>query len=218
MKNDKNQSSVFLYVLNITLRLVAICAVIALLVATVNFFAAPVIQANNEKATSEAISRLFDGTDVVTTEIAVTIPETYVGIVDTIYGVEDATSAEFLGYCTLLSPTGFKGEVDLIAAFDEDAFIKGVEITSTNDETSGIGTKVKDASFTEKFIEVSGEAISTNVKDYIISGATKTSKPVTEAVFAAKNVISSIVTIWPGAPAPAAGEAENEETQREADE
>ena len=43
MKKNNSSSGNVLYILNITVRLVVICAVIALLVATVNYFAAPVI-------------------------------------------------------------------------------------------------------------------------------------------------------------------------------
>ncbi len=182
-----------LYILNIALRLVAICAIIALLVATVNFFAAPVIEENNRKATEAAISKLFDGKTVIYTEVEnALVPEEQKDTVDTVYSVADAES-NVLGYCVALSPVCFKGEVNLIVAFEKDGFIKGVEITATNDETSGIGTKVKDKSFTDRFIETSGQEISDKAEDYVIAQSTKTSKPVAQSIITAKSVISSLV-------------------------
>lgn len=201
MKRNNNA----LYILNITLRLVAVCSVIALLVGTVYYFAAPVIEENNKKATQEAIAKLFDGKTVVYTEIEnVTIPEEQLKTVDSIYEVSDDENTP-LGYCVKLSPVCFKGDVDLIVAFERDGFIKGVEITSTNDETSGIGTKVKDKSFTDKFIETSGKEISDKADDYVIAQSTKTSKPVAEAIIASKAIISSIIS---GAPEVIAENAE----------
>lgn len=192
MKNSQNNKGTPLYIINITLRLVAVCAIIALLVATVNYFAAPVIEENDRIATQNAISTLFGGNEISTNALEI-IPEQHRGTVDTVYTVTDA-NGEFYGYCVILSPTCFKGEVNLITAFDPDGFIKGVEITSTNDETTGIGTKVKDKSFTNKFIESSGQAISTDVSQYIIARATKTSKPVAQSVFIAKEIITDYIS------------------------
>ena len=58
--NENKKTSTFLYVLKIALPLVAICGIIALLVATVNHFTAPVIAQNNEEALKNAIAELFD--------------------------------------------------------------------------------------------------------------------------------------------------------------
>jgi electron transport complex protein RnfG len=187
----RNESA--LYILNITLRLMAVCCVIAVLVATVNYFASPVIEQNNKKATQKAISSLFGGNDVAYEQTeGLNLPDEHKGTVDNVYTVKDAENAH-IGYCVELSPTGFKGEVDLIVAFDTDGFIKGVEIISTNDETSGIGTKVKDKSFTEQFIESTDETISTDASKYIIAQATKTSKPVSQSVITAKGIINDLL-------------------------
>ena len=184
----KNNSSV-VYILNIAIRLVVICAVIALLVATVNYYTAPVIEENNRIATANAISALFGNKE----NKDVSIPEDQINTVDTIYSVKDSDGV-FLGYSVKLSPTGFKGDVDLITAFDTDGFIIGVEITSTNDETSGIGTKVASKDFTNQFIETADNQISDSPEEYIISGATKTSKPVSQSIITAKSIISKLIS------------------------
>lgn len=186
--NENKKTSTFLYVLKIALPLVAICGIIALLVATVNHFTAPVIAQNNEKALKNAIAELFDGESVTYAEMPINLDDADAKTVDAVYLVK--SGEEVKGYCVKLSPACFKGDVDMIVSLDPSAFVTGVKIVSTNDETSGIGTKVTEKSFTEQFIETSENTLSGNYKDYVISGATKTSKPVTEAVFTAKRIVT----------------------------
>ncbi len=186
MENNKKTSDI-LYVLNITARLVAVCAVIALLVATVNYFTAPVIERNNAEATRLAIEELFGQgvtyTDLETSDEKISL--------DTVYSVNLGES--FLGYCAKLSPTGFKGKVDLLVAFDGQGFVKNVKVTATNDETADIGTKVKDVSFTDKFIGLPEGKKSAS--EYVISGATKTSKPVSQAILDATDKIGALISL-----------------------
>lgn len=208
--NENKKTSTFLYVLKIALPLVVICGVIALLVATVNYFTAPVIERNNEEALKNAIAELFDGESVTYAEMPVKLDEADAKTVDAVYLVK--SGEEVKGYCVKLSPACFKGDVDMIVSLDPSAFVTGVKIVSTNDETSGIGTKVTEKSFTEQFIETSENTLSGNYKDYVISGATKTSKPVTEAVFTAKRIVTVAASLSAVA-APSAGTGEQTNTE-----
>ena len=210
--NENKKTSTFLYVLKIALPLVVICGVIALLVATVNYFTAPVIERNNEEALKNAIAELFDGECVTYAEMPVKLDEADAKTVDAVYLVK--SGEEVKGYCVKLSPACFKGDVDMIVSLDPSAFVTGVKIVSTNDETSGIGTKVTEKSFTEQFIETSENTLSGNYKDYVISGATKTSKPVTEAVFTAKRIVTVAASLSAVA-APSAGTGEQTENTEE---
>ena len=210
--NENKKTSTFLYVLKIALPLVVICGIIALLVATVNYFTAPVIERNNEEALKNAIAELFDGESVTYAEMLVKLDETDAKTVDAVYLVK--SGEEVKGYCVKLSPACFKGDVDMIVSLDPSAFVTGVKIVSTNDETSGIGTKVTEKSFTEQFIETSENTLSGNYKDYVISGATKTSKPVTEAVFTAKRIVTVAASLSAVA-APSAGTGEQTENTEE---
>lgn len=213
--NENKKTSTFLYVLKIALPLVVICGVIALLVATVNYFTAPVIERNNEEALKNAIAELFDGESVTYAEMPVKLDEADAKTVDAVYLVK--SGEEVKGYCVKLSPACFKGDVDMIVSLDPSAFVTGVKIVSTNDETSGIGTKVTEKSFTEQFIETSENTLSGNYKDYVISGATKTSKPVTEAVFTAKRIVTVAASLSAVA-APSAGTGEQTENTEETEE
>lgn len=190
--SEKNVS-LALYILNITARLVAVCAVIALLVAVVHYFTADAIAENERRATAEAISRLYDGNEVTYTEAAFIIPQEQTDTVDALYAVTDASGAS-AGYCVKLSPTCFKGEVDLIAAFDPAGSITGVEIIATNDETSGIGTKVASSEFTAQFAETDGRTLSDVPDGYVIAGATKTSKPVSQSIIDAKKLVLAFLS------------------------
>lgn len=210
--NENKKTSTFLYVLKIALPLVVICGVIALLVATVNYFTAPVIERNNEEALKNAIAELFDGESVAYAEMPIKLDEADAKTVDAVYLVR--SGEEVKGYCVKLSPACFKGDVDMIVSLDPSAFVTGVKIVSTNDETSGIGTKVTEKSFTEQFIETSESTLSGNYKDYVISGATKTSKPVTEAVFTAKRIVTVAASLSAVA-APSAGTGEQTENTEE---
>lgn len=210
--NENKKTSTFLYVLKIALPLVVICGVIALLVATVNYFTAPVIERNNEEALKNAIAELFDGESVTYAEMPVKLDEADAKTVDAVYLVKSGEKVK--GYCVKLSPACFKGDVDMIVSLDPSAFVTGVKIVSTNDETSGIGTKVTEKSFTEQFIETSENTLSGNYKDYVISGATKTSKPVTEAVFTAKRIVTVAASLSAVA-APSAGTGEQTENTEE---
>ena len=158
--NENKKTSTFLYVLKIALPLVAICGIIALLVATVNHFTAPVIAQNNEEALKNAIAELFDGESVTYAEMPINLDDADAKTVDAVYLVK--SGEEVKGYCVKLSPACFKGDVDMIVSLDPSAFVTGVKIVSTNDETSGIGTKVTEKSFTEQFIETSENTLSGN--------------------------------------------------------
>lgn len=193
MKRNENKSpSTILYILNISARLVIICAVIALLVATVNYFTKDVIIENQNRATREAISKLYTDSEIAISEMDRNDGQVFAESVETIYEI-CGTDSLLIGYCVKLSPTGFKGKVDLLVAVGTDGLISGVEIISTNDETSGIGTKITNPSFTEQFIETPEEVISGDASDYIIAGATKTSKPVSQAIIHAKDAVKKIL-------------------------
>lgn len=190
-ENGAKNPSVALYILNISARLVLICALIALLVATVNYFTKDVIIENQNKATREAISELYTGAEIVISELEGK-ENFYHETVNTVYGISD-TESNFLGYCVKLSPMGFKGKVDLLVAVGTDGLIGGVEIVSTNEETSGIGTKITNPSFTSQFVETEDYKISDNASDYVISGATKTSKPVAQSIIHAKDTVKKLI-------------------------
>ncbi len=196
---SKNNQSTAVYILKIVYPLVVICAVIALLVAGVNSITAPVIEGMAEAERNAAIQSLFANENAaIDSESAYEIPDEHTKVIDKISKVVELDSdgnSTHLGYCIQLSPNGFKGAVDLLAAFDPTGRVIGVDVTSTNDETKGFGTRVNEPEYESKFVETDEKALPETVtKAYIISGATKTSKPVAQSVITAKAVLSQIIS------------------------
>ena len=195
----KNNQSTPVYIIKIVYPLIVICAVIALLVAAVNMVTAPVIDNMAKEERNASIRTLFsDENAKIDEETLFEIPEEHTKVIDKISRVvtvsEDGTET-LLGYCVQLSPNGFKGKVDLLAAFNTEGLVIGVDVTSTNDETKGFGTKVNEPSYESLFIENENKTLPEQVsKDLIISGATKTSKPVAQSVLTAKSVLSQILS------------------------
>ncbi len=99
------------------------------------------------------------------------------------------------GYVITTSATGYGGKVKVVVGIDMNETIMGIAFPETLPETPGLGQKATDESFygqfagkkVDKFKVVKGEA-SDNSEIVAISGATKTSNAVTEAVNLAKAV------------------------------
>ena len=99
-----------------------------------------------------------------------------------------------LGYCVEASPMGFKDEIGILVAVNPDVTLKELSIISLKD-TKGIGDKVMMPDFLDKFKNKSpGFADSEQgLKEMVISGATRTSEPVTKAADTALKQIQKIV-------------------------
>lgn len=173
----------------ITIKLIIICSVIALLVAGVNHITKDKILENEALKTKIAVISLFaDNTaGVIDESNIVSFDIKYEDITDkcgellsgvkAVYVVTDSLN-EVIGYCASCSPMGFKDYINFIVSVDNSCKITGIQFVSMQ-ETSGIGTKIKDPGFISGFIGLDSD-ISSNVD--VISGATKSSKPTIEAV------------------------------------
>ncbi len=180
----------------IALKLLVICSVVAVIVAGVNALTKERIAQNNLLNTASALDSIYskqyggnkfvisndkssafvmqdkDGNPTTSCKIADTqlladVSALY--IINNSQGVVD-------GYCVAISPMGFKDKVNMLVAINSDLTVKSVKIVSSS-ETKGIGTKVEAPDFLNKFIGISNTSgIDT------ISGATKTSSPVINAV------------------------------------
>ena len=199
---SKNNQSTPVYILKIVYPLVVICAIIALLVAAVNSVTAPVIEGRAEAERNAAIQALFANENAaIDGETTFEVPAEHAKVIDKISKIVISNpenpdlAPEHIGYCIQLSPNGFKGAVDLLAAFDTNGRVIGVDVTATNDETKGFGTRVNEPEYEGKFVETEEKVLPETVtNDYIISGATKTSKPVAQSIMTAKTVLSGIIS------------------------
>lgn len=175
-EKKKNEGGIG-HLVKIVVVLTAICVGIALLLAFVNKVTKDVIAENAAKQQSEAILALFNGVEggvegeKKVAEYDLDGTSVYAVMLD---------DGVLLGYAVQSFGTGFGGEIRTMVGFNLIGEVLGVKIISMS-ETPGVGSKTKSDSFLEKYI---GKSKEMTVGEDIdgISGATISSKGVTEAV------------------------------------
>ena len=183
--------------ITIALKLLVICTVVAVIVAFVNSITKDKIALNEKINTAAALDGIYseeygsnsfsvsgdgdsyvmtdgDGSVIVTCESAET---ELLKDVTALYVLKDS-DGNAASYCVAVSPMGFKDNINMLVAVNPNLSVKGVKIVSLS-ETSGIGTKVTEKDFLDKF---SGKSSPIAGQVDTISGATKSSKPVINAV------------------------------------
>ena len=180
----KKQSNIA-YILRISLTLLVITAVVAALLAGVNYITAPIIAAANEEKTQEAINAVLPGGGEPVAFNDAT------GLVTNVY-------ASQTGYAVQVTPSGFDGEITMMVGVDTEGKVLGISIIS-HTETAGLGAvaaadNAKGQAFREQFIGMSGElAVSKDGGEVdAITGATIASRAVTEGVNAALACVANM--------------------------
>ena len=188
--NDKTTKD---YII-VAVKLLIICALVALIVAAVNFITRDKIAFNQKLNTAEALTEIFsddfggkkfevDGDSFIIKDGDSAIARCtaaqceLMDDVTALYIITD-NAENPLYYCVAISPMGFKDKINMLVALMPDKTVKGVKIISMS-ETSGIGTKAQDEGFLSLFCGKDKHNVS---EIDTISGATKTSKPVIKAV------------------------------------
>ena len=181
MKNKSNAA----YILKISLTLLLITAVVAALLAVVNMVTAPIIAKANEAKTQKAIEAVLPGGGE---EIEFTDDT---GLVSKVY-------ASDTGYAVQVAPSGFDGEINMMVGISKDGKVLGISIIS-HTETAGLGAvagadNAKGEAFRDQFIGMSGTlAVSKDGGEVdAITGATITSRAVTEGVNAALECVAKL--------------------------
>lgn len=111
------------------------------------------------------------------------------GIVTAIYEGK-AKDKSVVGHCVKVEPVGYGGAISMVVGVDKDGVVRGVKIISMS-ETPGLGARANDTSFTGNYIgktaeiKVKKSGVPGDNEIAAISGATVTSKAVTEGVNAA---------------------------------
>ncbi len=152
--------------------LFCICLVTAALLGVTNYFTAPLIAAENEKAAKAACFEVMDGADFK--EIA--LPENAPAAVTTVF-----EETEGKGYVFKMVVTGYSSGLTIVCGIDSTGAVTGTYTVTTN-ETPTIGGKTQSAEYTDRFIGKTSETISAVDG---ISGATYTTKAYKGAVEAA---------------------------------
>lgn len=210
MQENNKRACGALFIVNVALRLLVICAFIAALVATVNYITKDKILLNARQATAKALSDIYgadgmifsvaedggyavldaDGTPLGTCESEPL--EAPLDDIDAVYTIRKG-DGEVFGYCVETSPMCFKAEVGVLVAVNPDGTAREVQIISLK-ETKGIGDKVMQSDYLDKFRKRS-DGFSDNpaeMKELVIAGATRTSEPVTIAVDTALRQIEAL--------------------------
>lgn len=194
----------------IALKLLVICSIVAVIVAFVNSITKEKIAYNEKLDTADALSGIYsadydgkafevDGDSFVIKDKEKTVVTAKVA--DCSYISEDITALYVLsasdgttsGFCVAIEPMGMKDVIKMLVAVNADGTVKGVKIVSMS-ETSGIGTKATDEKwFLEQFVGHGAEIPQSN-EIKIISGATKTTKPIINAVGTAAEQVGKYIS------------------------
>lgn len=113
-------------------------------------------------------------------------------------GIYAATAADGsdAGYAVMVAPRGFGGEIVMIVGVNTEGVVTGVVITEMS-ETAGLGAKADDPSFLSQYVGKSGSltVVKGNAGENQISaitGATVTSRAVTDGVLAAMKAAAAV--------------------------
>ena len=176
-----------LYILRLALTLLVITGAVAAALAGVNAVTAPIIEILNAKKTQLAIEAVLPGGGETVERFT---DET--GLVKAVY-------ASDTGFAVQVAPSGFDGEIDMMVGIDKDGKVLNISIIS-HTETAGLGAVAAaktsaGENFRGQFVGQS-EALAVS-KDGgtvdAITGATITSRAVTEGVNAAIACVASLV-------------------------
>lgn len=177
-----------------TVVLLAICVVVTLALSSTNLLTrgpiAKITAENNKKAMQKVLEA-----ESYTEQTLTVDGEDYT------YNVA-ANGEETVGYIFISAAKGYGGNVSVMTAINPDGSVKAVEILDVSNETPGLGQNATKPGFYEQFIGKSGEtsvvkngAIAENGEVDALTGATITSKAVSnavnEAISLAKNIIST---------------------------
>lgn len=161
--------------LRLSLSLLIIAAAAALILSLVNSLTADTIAEHAAAKRQSAMLSVMADAD--------TFSELY-STDETVAGITGAYKGTvFQGYCVEVSPNGFGGAISLMVGVDKGGSVTGVAILD-HSETAGLGAKADSPDFLAQYVGKSGTVTVNRGGNAInaISGATITSKAVTEGV------------------------------------
>ena len=182
----KSESTVK-YILRLTLTLLAICAVVAGILAAVNSITAPIIAEAKEAKTQQAISAVLPGggekIDFAGADATGMVLEVY---------------ASEAGYAVKAAPSGFGGAITMMVGISTEGKVLGISIIS-HAETPGLGAVAsqntdKGVAFREQFVGlISGITIGDGENQIdSLSGATISSQAIVDGVNAALDCVENL--------------------------
>lgn len=177
--------------------LCAITLVVALVLGGVNAITVGPIEKNAQAKTEEALAALIPDCEATALDVAEgTTANGYnaTAVVYNCYEMKDS-SGEVAGYCVEVAPTGFGGEIDMMVGIRSDGKVSGISILKMA-ETAGLGAKATEPEFSDQFKDAAGDGSLKVSKDggaiEALTGATITSRAVTNGVDAAVDYVSTL--------------------------
>ncbi len=155
--------------LKVSITLALVCGVVTLLLSYVYSVTNPIITKRNEEKATKLCREVLDSESFS----VVPVPE----------GMENITmiyEASSGGYVFAATGNGYGGTLTVMVGV-RDSVVTGTAVLSSS-ETEGIGTKVQDSSFSERFKGVGSDDVSSVD---VIAGATRSSNAYKNAVKAA---------------------------------
>ena len=177
--------------LKTALILAAICAVAAVVLASLNMVTAPAIEKYEEQKVLSALESVSNGMDIGSRK------DVNEGYVSYLYPLsrEGKTSGYILG----LTSVGYGGELGIIASFDINGFVMNAILVSDS-ETPGVGKKAEAKGYMDKFIGTGSDSnpvptsksMLNDADAAAVSGATITFTGITKALAAGSAYVKSL--------------------------
>lgn len=161
------------YYVKVTCSLLAICTVVALLLAAVNLFTRDIIAANAQKERERAVSEIFSSMTAMEA-----VDGDWLDGVNTVYAIYENDA--WIGYAVDLNSRGFGGDINMMVGLGADGTVSGVRVIS-HSETPGLGSKATVQAYLQNYIGV-GERLAIKEDIDAVSGATISSKAVLAGV------------------------------------
>ena len=171
--------------------LAAICAVAAIVLATLNMVTEPAIEKYEEQKVLSALESVSNGMDIGEMKA---VDDGYVT-----YMYPLTKNGKTSGYILGLSSIGYGGELGIIASFDTDGLVMNAILVSDS-ETPGVGKKAEAKGYMDKFVGTGSASIPvptsksmlSDVDAAAVSGATITFTGITKALSAGSAYVRSL--------------------------
>lgn len=188
MEQAKKQSAAVQFAL-VGLKLLLICAIVAGVISFVYSLTYEQYGQNIRESKSRAVGEIFGLSSPVCEEL------TGDGVSDTVYRVLE--NGALVGYCVEVKSVGFGGDIEMTVGYAPDGKILGVSIVSLS-ETPGLGARISESAFLSQYEGKQGTLTLGEDVD-AISGATISSRAVTEGVNRATECLNALLSANGGA-------------------
>ncbi|MGI6113089.1 MAG: RnfABCDGE type electron transport complex subunit G [Mahellales bacterium] len=183
-------------ILNLGVRLLIITVVAAFCLAITNAYTEEPIRITTENANNEARRAVMpEAQDFEVVDIGEKNTGEFAGVLEVYRGLD--AQGELTGYTLKTLSKGYGGDIEVVVGIKEDGEICGIQI-GNHSETPGLGAKATEPGFTTQFegksanepLGVSKSSATADNEIQAITGATRTSKAVTDGVNIAARFIN----------------------------